>query len=37
MLTTKQKLAVALVLRMHKLAGHILDAADALESRINPQ
>jgi hypothetical protein len=35
MLTAKQKLAVGIVVRMHKLAGRILDAADALENRIN--
>lgn len=34
MLTTKGKLAVKLVLRMHQLAGVILDAADFIESRI---
>lgn len=37
MLTTKQKLAVKIVRRMHIIAGSILNAADALESRIHPE
>jgi hypothetical protein len=37
MLTKKQMLAVSIVRRMHIIAGVILDAADAIESRINPE
>lgn len=34
MLTRRGKLAVKIVVHMHKLAGHILDAADVIENRI---
>jgi hypothetical protein len=37
MLTRKQLFAVRIVRRMHIIAGSILDAADAIESRINPE
>jgi hypothetical protein len=34
MLTPRQKLAMKIVLRMHIIAGSILDAADVIENRI---
>lgn len=37
MLTRKQTFAVRIVRRMHIIAGVILDAADAIESRIKPE
>jgi hypothetical protein len=37
MLTPMQLIAVKVVRRMHILAGITLDAADAIESRINPK
>lgn len=37
MLTKKQLIAVQIVRRMHIVAGIVLNAADAIESRINPE
>jgi hypothetical protein len=34
MLTLKGKIAVKIVSNMHRMAGMILDAADAIENRI---
>lgn len=37
MLTKKKIVAVEIVKRLHIFAGFILDKADAIESRINPE